>query len=108
MDKLKLLQDKIEELRGDLNQAIANNLPIEVIYEKSVALDKLIEQYIDMTWSYGATRKSIWVVFFYQNYILCSPENKPQDIKLPGKSSIFQAIFLYLEHKKLAIVQKRG
>ena len=49
MDKLKLLQDKIEELRGDLKQAIANNFPMEVIYEKSVALDKLIEQYIDMT-----------------------------------------------------------
>lgn len=45
---ITMLKTKIEELREELNQAIAEELPAEVIYEKSVALDRLIEQYLDM------------------------------------------------------------
>lgn len=45
---ITMLKTKIEELREELNQAISEELPAEVIYEKSVALDRLIEQYLDM------------------------------------------------------------
>lgn len=48
MDEMETLKAKIEQVREELNQAIAEDLQSEVIYEKSVELDKLIEQYLDM------------------------------------------------------------
>ena len=48
MNRLEILKDKIETLRSDLDQAIADGLPAEVIYEKSVNLDKVLEQYYDL------------------------------------------------------------
>ena len=48
MNRLEILRDKIEALRGDLNQAIAEGLPAEDIYKKSVTLDKVLEQYYDL------------------------------------------------------------
>lgn len=45
---MMILKAKIEELREELNQAIAEEQPSEVIYEKSVELDLLIEQYLDV------------------------------------------------------------
>lgn len=49
MNKIEILIEKIEALRSDLNQAITDGLPSEEIYKKSVALDQLIEQYMDIT-----------------------------------------------------------
>lgn len=48
MDKRELLKEKIEVLRGQLNQVIQDGLPDEIIYEKSISLDRLIEQYLDI------------------------------------------------------------
>lgn len=45
---MTMLKMKIEELREELNQAIADEMPADVIYEKSVELDRLIEQYLDI------------------------------------------------------------
>lgn len=47
MDKHNSLKAEIETLRDELNQSIAEG-KFEVYYEKSVALDKLIEKYIDL------------------------------------------------------------
>ena len=48
MEQLNILKDKIEELREALNQAITDGLSSEEIYARSVALDKVIEQYMEL------------------------------------------------------------
>lgn len=48
MERIEVLKDKIELLRRDLDQAIADGLPTEVVYEKSVRLDQVLEQYYDL------------------------------------------------------------
>jgi len=48
MEQLSILKDKIEELREALNQAITDGLSSDEIYKRSIALDKLIEQYMDL------------------------------------------------------------
>ena len=47
MEKLSKLRDEIETLREDLDASLLAD-QYEVYYEKSVALDKLIEEYIDL------------------------------------------------------------
>ncbi len=45
--KIEKLKDKIEEFRSELDQAIEDGLPQEEVYRRSIALDKLIEQYYE-------------------------------------------------------------
>lgn len=47
MNKRNRLQEQIERLREDLNKSIIKE-PYEVYYAKSVALDKLFEEYIEL------------------------------------------------------------
>ena len=47
MERYHELKAKIETLRDELNQSIVEE-QFEVYYEKSVALDKLIEEYIEL------------------------------------------------------------
>lgn len=47
MDKYTELKSKIEELRDELNQSVVRD-QYEVYYQKSVELDKLIAEYIDL------------------------------------------------------------
>lgn len=47
MNKHSQLQQRIEELRTELNQSIVKE-QYEVYYAKSVELDKLIEEYIEL------------------------------------------------------------
>lgn len=48
MNKMNNLKARIEKTRNELNELILTD-KFEVYYEKSVELDKLIEEYIDMT-----------------------------------------------------------
>lgn len=47
MNKQNSLRQQLEELREDLNQSIIQE-PYEVYYAKSIALDKLIEEYMEL------------------------------------------------------------
>lgn len=48
MNKMNNLKARIEKTRNELNELILTD-KFEVYYEKSIELDKLIEEYIDMT-----------------------------------------------------------
>lgn len=48
MDKIESLKQEIETARGQLNLAVEEGLPEDVIYEKSVRLDRLIAHYLDI------------------------------------------------------------
>ncbi|MBQ4529474.1 MAG: Spo0E family sporulation regulatory protein-aspartic acid phosphatase [Lachnospiraceae bacterium] len=45
---MKILEEKIEEERSKLNYAIEKNEDYDVIYELSIGVDKLLEEYIKM------------------------------------------------------------
>ena len=47
MKRIEELKNQIENLRDELNQSIVKDQQ-EVYYAKSVELDKLIEEYIDL------------------------------------------------------------
>lgn len=48
MESINLLKAEIEEKRNELNLAIAEGLSSEKVYEYSIALDTLIERYLDV------------------------------------------------------------
>lgn len=48
MENVKVLRDRIEETRKQLNSFVANNMDEKGTYEKSVELDRLIEEYLDV------------------------------------------------------------
>lgn len=48
MNKLEILKDKIELLRSELDQAIGEGHSKEVIYEKSLELDQMLEEYYEL------------------------------------------------------------
>lgn len=48
MNKLEMFKDKIELLRSELDQAIGEGRSKEVIYEKSLALDQVLEEYYEL------------------------------------------------------------
>ncbi len=48
MEKIRALMEEIELLRARLDQAIADELSADEIYARSVALDKVIELYMDI------------------------------------------------------------
>ena len=48
METISLLRAEIEEKRNELNQAIAEGQSSENVYKHSVALDTLIERYLDV------------------------------------------------------------
>jgi Spo0E like sporulation regulatory protein len=48
MENVTALKIKIEEARRQLNSFVANNMDEKGTYEKSVELDRLIEEYINM------------------------------------------------------------
>lgn len=48
MNKVNNLKNKIEKTRSELNELIVSE-KFEVYYQKSVELDQLIEEYIDLT-----------------------------------------------------------
>jgi len=50
MNKVNNLKKKIEETRNELNKIILTD-KFELYYEKSVELDKLIEEYLDLSLS---------------------------------------------------------
>ena len=68
-----MLKMKIEELREELNQAIADEMPADVIYEKSVELDRLIEQYLDIvSWEKVNTKYEIaWKIQYFPGNFFC-------------------------------------
>lgn len=45
-DKVRALEEKIEEERRKLNCAIEKNEDYDVIYKLSIVVDKLLEEYI--------------------------------------------------------------
>lgn len=45
-DRMKILEERIEEERRKLNYAIEKNEDYDVIYELSIGVDKLLEEYI--------------------------------------------------------------
>lgn len=47
-NRMKILEEKIEEERRKLNYAIEKNEDYDVIYELSIGVDKLLEEYIKM------------------------------------------------------------
>lgn len=47
-ERMKILEEKIEEERSKLNYAIEKNEDYDVIYELSIGVDKLLEEYIKM------------------------------------------------------------
>ncbi|MFA9375139.1 MAG: aspartyl-phosphate phosphatase Spo0E family protein [Lachnotalea sp.] len=47
MENVIALRTKIEEARKQLNSFVANNMDEKGTYEKSVELDRLIEEYIN-------------------------------------------------------------
>lgn len=48
MENVTVLRTKIEETRKQLNSFVANNMDEKGTYEKSVELDRLIEEYINV------------------------------------------------------------
>lgn len=48
MMKKKILQQKIETVRSELDYALEHGKGFEEYYRKSLQLDKLIEKYIDI------------------------------------------------------------
>lgn len=48
MENVGSLKVKIEETRKQLNSFVANNMDEKGTYEKSVELDRLIEEYINL------------------------------------------------------------
>ncbi|PXV89514.1 Spo0E like sporulation regulatory protein [Lachnotalea glycerini] len=48
MENVTALKIKIEEARRQLNSFVANNMDEKGTYEKSVELDHLIEEYINI------------------------------------------------------------
>lgn len=48
MDNIEQLKTKIEEARKTLNESVSGNTAGEDVYEKSVELDILIENYINV------------------------------------------------------------
>lgn len=48
MENVIALKIKIEEARRQLNSFVANNMDEKGTYEKSVELDRLIEEYINL------------------------------------------------------------
>ncbi|WP_236354895.1 aspartyl-phosphate phosphatase Spo0E family protein [Konateibacter massiliensis] len=48
MENITALKNKIEEVRNQLNSFVAENMDEKSTYEKSVELDVLIEEYINM------------------------------------------------------------
>lgn len=47
-DRMRRLEERIEEERRKLNYAIEKNEDYDVIYELSIGVDKLLEEYIKM------------------------------------------------------------
>lgn len=48
MENISVLRTKIEEARKQLNSFVTDNMDEKGTYEKSVELDRLIEEYINV------------------------------------------------------------
>lgn len=47
MERIKQLQRKIESIRKELDEALLRKDEFEIYYEKSIELDRLIEEYLE-------------------------------------------------------------